>query len=700
LTDWRYIGTGPNSTATFNDDFPDDSVGNEGLEFDRYQPFPVVDLPRTGTCNVSGTAVVRTAGDNFNTAWAPGSRVIVNGIPASIYRVVSATQLETVESLGALSSVSFFLPDPLIQGQPLPAMWGPFIDSDGAIRFLACGATSQEGTLFITTGNDPDSAPAGVAGNEITSPSEPLMNGCVFDGRAWVFSNLRLFHVEIGSILDPNGNPQTAVRFQEVPNSRGLFARFGLTVTPQGIVFIASDGIYITNGGQPESLTGDLYPIFPHDGQVGVTTNGVAPPNFSLPNAMGLDYGDGFIKFWYVDTGGTRRTFVRQMTGGWISLDTYAAPIACHYYEEGRGLHSELGGGTDGRLYQLTGTTDGGTPITSQVRLGAFDADDSRAQKLFGDAIVDYTSAGNITATIGFDNYATLLASQTLAARAARVPQAVLDINTGLGQEANNITIDLVWTDPAAILYEWQPSYLLRPENSVLRVTEITDAGRAGPKFFYGVRIFADTLNVARTIKVQADNGVNGAFTDQEVVTGGPLTVRHDGSSWIDYAFDAPFMAHLVRLLPMDVPGLQNPWKLWGVEWLFDPAPPLATDYVSDFQTGDLRSFQHFRDGEFAYISSADVTLTLVLDNVVQPAYTLPNSNGTYKKFYLPFAPVKFKHVQYRFHSAAGFRLYRRGCWIRGKQWGPSYTLYGGHPGGYQQWNPFGEENALRGPVI
>jgi hypothetical protein len=794
LTDWRYVGTGPNTTATFNDDFPDDSIGNQGLEFDRYQPFPVVDLPRTGTCNVSGTSVTRTAGDLFNVNWAPGSRTIVNGVPASIYRVISTSLLETVENIGALSNVSFFLPDPLIQGQPLPAMWGPFIDSDGAIRFLACGATSQEGTLFVTTGNDPDSAPAGVAGNEITSPSEPLMNGCIFDGRAWVFSNLRLFHVTIGSILDVDQSPITAIRFQEVPNSRGLFARYGLCVTPQGIVFIASDGIYITNGGFPESLTDDLYPIFPHDGQPGVATGGVNPPDFSLPNAMGLDYGDGFVKFWYTDTGGVRRTLVRDMTaggrasldarltvvGGWVSLDTYAAPISCHYYEEGRGLHSELGGGTDGRLYSLTGTTDAGAvTITSQVRLGAFDGGDSRAQKLWGDAMLDYASAGNVTATIGFDNYITLLTAQTLGAKAARIPQAILDIPTisnGVGQEAVNITVDLVWTDPTAVIYEWQPAYLARPENVLRRVTDDDNLGYAGPKYIRGITIEADTLNVVKDVLIQGDTGTNGVMTTQ---AGTLSSIRHSGRARIDYAFATPFVAHLVRMLPNDT----DPFKLYDWQWVFDQYPPLdalitswtddgwdgpkwlegirltadtanlpvnvtiqydgetngpvisathngqvtidyafaspiiahnfrivpsgnirifkvewiwekeaplVTDYISQVATDEQKSFCHIRDGEFGYIATADITLTIVLDGT-DYTYILPHGSGLFRKFYLPFQPIKFKARQYKFHSSAGFRLYRKTCWMRMKPWGGQ---------AYQRVNAWGEDHATTNGAI
>jgi hypothetical protein len=684
LNVWRYIGTGPNATTTFNDDFPDDTVaGNSGLDFDKYQPFPVLDIPRTGTCTVSGTMITRTSGDSFNPAWAPGSLVIVNGVPSILYRVISASLLEVVDNLGALTSaVSFFIPDALIQGQPLPAMWGPFIDLDGAVRFLACGATNQEGTLFVTTGNDSDSAPADVIGNEITSPSEPLMNGCLFDGAAWVLSNKRMFRVNVGHDTGADNVVRTRIQAQDVPNSKGLYARFGICVAPEGIVFIGEDGIYISNGGEPKSLTNaDLYPLFPHDGQPGVVVNGINPPDYTQPNAMTLEFYDGVLYFDYLDTSAARRTLVRT-TVGWESLDVYGVGVARHYGEEGRGVRSMLLGGVDGRLYQLLGSTDAGTPISSIVRTGSMDMGDSRAEKLFGDVMVDANTTGaNVATIIGFDSYSTLLASQNVN-QAAR-GQQFLDIASGLGQEARNVALNFTWTAHGVELYEWAPSFDIRPIDTNLRRTLYTDLGRAGPKYFYGCRIKADTQNLLRSAEIQADNGINGVWANQAT---GPLIIQQNGESWVDYGFEIPFMAHLVRLLPTDA----NQWKLWNIEWLFDPCPPLVLDYVTDFETGDLWDFGHFRDGEVAYIATADITLTCRLDNV-DYTYTLPHGAGLYRKFYFPFQPIKFKHRRMSFHSSEPFRLYRRGSWVRGKPWAGQV---------YQRFNMFGEENANVGPTI
>jgi hypothetical protein len=55
---------------------------------------------------------------------------------------------------------------------------------------FACGGSLRPGTLYFTKGNNPDSAPD-TNQIEVTSPSEPLQNGCIVNGFAQVFSTDR-----------------------------------------------------------------------------------------------------------------------------------------------------------------------------------------------------------------------------------------------------------------------------------------------------------------------------------------------------------------------------------------------------------------------------------------------------------------------------------------------------------------------------
>lgn len=682
LNEWIYIGTQPNS-GSFTDMFADAAIQNyPRLEFDKFQPFPIADIPRTIVANVVGTAVQRVSGDTFNTSWGQGVDAIINSQPVTLFANPATTGfLQLYETLSNQTSVTMFIPEATILGQPMPALWGPFGEGEQGVRMFACGAPNEPGTLFWTNGNDPDSADE-VNRLEITTPSEPLMNGCIFDGRAWVMSNERMFLIDVQPNIETG---QALVRAQEIPNSKGLYARYGICVTPYGIAFIAADGIYLTSGGEPKSLTdGDLYPLFPHDGQAGATTNGIAPPNFVTPNSLRLEYSDGFLYFDFVDTGSNRRSLVmNMMVSGWQSYDVYGAPAVTHYSEEGRGVHSFLIGGNDGKLYQMTGTLDAGAAISSELKTGAFDAGDSRADKLWGDLIVDaFTNSQNVVAQLGFNNFATLAATQNV--NTASRLQTILGINSGVGTEARNIGIDLTWTEPLVVLYEWQPSFLVRPENTTIRVTDDDDLGWPGPKFIQGISIEADTLNVAKALLIQGDNGASGVMTTQANTLS---SITHNGRSRMEYSFAVPFIAHLVRVLPNDA----DQWKLYSWNWVWEMEPPLVTEYITQIMTNELQQFQHFRDAEIAFAGTADVTLTLVLDGTSY-TYTLAHNSGVLIKRYFALRPVKFKTVSYRFTSSAGFRLYKNSCWIRGKPWGDN--------GAYQRFNPFGAPHAIGAALI
>jgi len=685
LTDWIYLGTGPNTGVVFNDDFPDDAIAsNPRIDFGKFQPFPLSDIPRTGTCNVSGTSVSRTGGDTFNVNWAAGSQVIVNGVPATIYRVISTILLETVENLGTLGGVSFFIPDALIQGQPLPAMWGPFGEGIGGVFMFACGAPNEPGTLLWTNGNDPDSADEKNR-VEITSPSEPLMNGCVYDGRAYVWSTQRMWAVSMEP--DPLTNRLTA-RPNEIPNGKGLFARFALAVGPK-MWFIAQDGIYETVGAEPQLITSDLYPLFPHDGQPGAAVNGISPPDFSQPNSMDLNYADGMLYYDFVDLVGMRHTLVyNTLLSGW-SYDAYT-PMACtHYQEEGRGVRSVLLGGSDGRLYQFlqTALTDAGTPISCVLQTGAFDAGDFRAQKVWADLIVDYLSSIAITASAGFDNVPATTPLTNLAISASRTQQ-IEDLASGNGVQARNIILNLSWNGQAS-LFGWEPSWLPRPEDSALRATDMDDLGYDGAKFVQGIVIEADTSNVVKSILIQADTGVNGIMATQ---TGALTTIQHNGRSEQAYSFATPFIAHLVRILGND----SDPWKLFKWRWVFEPSPELVTDWITQPTTLDGEGFMHIREVQIAHISTANLTFSIITDDgtnaPITDTYTINHGNGVYKKTYIVTRDRKFKSVTFKLVSAAGFRVFQKDIEVRFRSWGQS--------GGYNIVKPFGDISRVKGAAI
>jgi len=365
ITSWKYIGSTNNAAtpAPLNDDYADSDIVNaQNLDFDNFQPFPTIDVPHSGTCDVVGTHVKRTAGDNFNTSWAPGSIININGIDCLMYAQPSSTTVLSVNNgLGSLFGAAWYTKQPTLLANPLPAMWGPM---NGFL--FACGDSYQPGVLYETKGNNPDSAPD-VNQQEITSPSEPLMNGCMYDGRAFVFSSDRMFAIYMDT---SQPNPFT---INEVPNGKGLYSTWGICSGPR-IWFLGRDGIYETSGGEPVSITAkDLYLLFPHDNIAGVpVTLGSAtflPPDMTQLAALRLSYADSHVKFDYIDTNGDHATIVYNTLLGVWGVDSYAYGAVTHYAEEGNGVHSGLIGGTDGFVYHEEGTQDDGTDFASEIRM-------------------------------------------------------------------------------------------------------------------------------------------------------------------------------------------------------------------------------------------------------------------------------------------------------------------------------------------
>lgn len=568
LNDWRYLGTSENSAApTFNDDFPDDTILNSTLlDFENFQPFIVADIPRSGVCNVTGTMVSWVSGDQFSLKLAEGTQIIINGVPQIVYATpASATRLEIVESAGTLTSVTFTIPSGTLIAQPLPAMWGPYGGGFTGVFMFGCGDSRQAGTLFWTRGNNPD-AVATSGQLELTSGSEQLMNGGLYDGRPFVFSSERQWFVY------PNFGGPSDFTAQEVANSKGLFARYGLVVGPK-IWFVSKDGIYETEGGQPQSITNNsLYPLFPHDGQPGRVTNGIQPPDFTQPDLMRLSYSDGLLYYDYKDLAGSFHTLCYDTYGNKWMLDEYTPAATYHYSREGRGVHELLVLGSDGKLYTSGGTSDAGSAIACQVRTLADNADDTRAKKDFGDLIVDANTAGvSATLTVGLDNYSSTLTPLVMSNAARGL--TIAEVN----QLAVNLAIDLTWSSTLAApkFYEWQPSFIVRPEDVKKRPLDWTDAGYSGTKEIRGVIIDCDTGGATKTVELQRDGGT--VATTLSIVAGTRQRVVFAVT---------PFEALTLRLNPTDT----GSWRVYSVDWIFERRPDTAAIYSEWTDAGDPRA--------------------------------------------------------------------------------------------------------------
>lgn len=666
LPEWHLVGISPNS-GTFTDSYRDEVVsGNFGLDEDNFQPFPVADAPHRGICNVRGTEVERVSGDDFDLRWARGSEIIIDGIPNSLYTSPrTGDRISLEESAGTLNNVSFLLRSPTLMAQALPALWGPY-SVGGLVFMFSC----KDGFLYFTKANNPDSAPEENQ-IEVTSPQEPLVGGCVHDGQAYVFSTERMFRII------PSFSETTAFEVQELPTGKGLVAPWALCVD-ELIYFVSRDGIYMTNGTEIKSLTdGDLYPLFPHDGQAGVAAGGYSPPDFSVAHALRLAAGDGLVKFTSQDATLTRQTWVFDTrTKAWMSQDTYTPPVVCHYWDEGAlsGTTTETRervGGTDGRVYTANrALNDNGSPITSIVRTGCLDFGDSRAEKLFGDIMIDHS--GTITVTPGYNNFLNTLGNQTLTTGIFARAQSIYDVEGGAGFQAKNLALSITSTDPFMILHEWQPSYVPRPEDSKLRWTDFHNDGQAGAKFLQGLVLTANTKGTTRTVRVEGDGGV--LIATLQVLHNGYVTKAYPGAgdTW------TPTITHMMRLVPQDA----GQWEIFDVKWVWDPAPELATKWQTQGTTHDFYDFQHIRRIWLAVQSTTDVTLLLNIDGT-DYTYVIPSTGGAYRKVELPVQARKGKLWTYTFTSSQPFRLFSRDTVVEVHGWGED--------GPYKKMQPFGD---------
>lgn len=572
---WRLVLSIPVS-QTGTDNLADNlALAGEVLEFDNFQPFPSEDITRQGGCNTTGNLVTWTVGpQNFNPRWPDGTAIVINGKVYQILGQPTTTLMLITPSAGNQAGAAWIVSGATLLAQNVPYVWGPYgLGSQGAVIF-GCGDPNRPGFLLWTKGNNADSAPSQNS-LEVTSPSEPLQNGCIYDGTPYVWSTDRLFRIY------PSINQPGQFTVQEVPNSKGLLSPWAFAIGP-ALWAIGKDGIYETKGGEPVSITDeDLYPIFPHEGQAAFASgSGIGAVNTSAgPGTLRLCYYDKMLYFDYPEIGtGKTVTLVFDTINRtwWQDLYYNGAGKTVHFPEEGKDTHSVIiaNSGVTNSLFYHSGVDDAGTPIQCTVGTGYLDQGDSRSNKLYGDQLMRVNAAGSVTGfTVTIDGDAGLTAivpATPIAASTSGLQSVVLDVNAGLGLLAKNIGLLVTWQSTTALpaIFEWMPSYVGKPPDTLKLATDWTDDGTPGAKFLRGVIIEADTGGVARTAQIQYEAAAVGAT----------ITVNHSGQLEMPYGF-APFVGHEFRVVPTDA----NSWRLFKVTYIWDAYPEFSTIIPEDF---------------------------------------------------------------------------------------------------------------------
>jgi hypothetical protein len=559
LLEWTYLTTTPVNDSGLLDTFSDEDLLTNPQEGQtNFQPFPVVDSPKSGTCNVAGCIVSYVSGNPFDIRWAPGTSIQISGRYYTILRVhddeVHGLDIELVESAGSGTGLSWRVPEPVLLGQPLPVI----VEWDG--RMWGLGDFRNPGMLYFTNKNNPDGTSESYK-LELTTSSDPLQNAVVYNSRLFVFSSEKA--VEI--LPDGRGGYQHI----DIPVGRGLFSRWALAVGPR-IWFLSKDGIYETDGGWSIAIDTPIRTLLPQEGVAGSGVEGVLGGVDMRPETatkLRLCYDDNYLYFCYPEQQTDERrvlTYIaRAEKPGWWA-DKYAPGAVFMHGEEGSGVNTTLVGTVNSVVCEIGGTSDNGNPIPSRVITQSRDQGNQRSEKLYGDLTVDLAPGGlTVSAQPLLNNAQQTLAATAITGSARR--QSYIDLDSGRGVEARNIGLALSWSGATGLtrLYRWESSYHMRPEDSVLRATEYADEGFAGPKYVRGFILEADTDGQNRTFRLEYDGG-------QLIQT---FSANHNGRTKKVYSIATPVPAYLVRIRPTD----QSSWKIYSVQYIKDDYPDLST---------------------------------------------------------------------------------------------------------------------------
>lgn len=672
LNDFRLVGSIDNDGSSYTDTSSDRLIADNALAgryegqgavdavFDFYKPFAILDKPKKGTCDVVGTKWVWKTGDKLNITYPRGTQIIINGKANKFYSSPADDQhVELENDMGALTNVVFELKAPLLTGQPLPVVFGPFGEGNFGLIIFGIGDKNAAGTLYWLDGNSPDTM-SDLNSLEITSPSEPLMSGVMYDGYGQVYTTRRSF-----TLIPTYNGEQFGFIARENANSRGIFCRTGLTVGRNYIYFLSenADGIYRVQGnGNPESITAvGMDNLFYNNGKapsqiVLVDGTTIDPPDFTAVDDIRLFYTKDYLYFRFKDIAGKDRCLVfDDRINDWISYDTFPNDkINVFYHEESESTTQVLAGINNGVAKFATAPATSFEDATAvRVLPFTFDAGDARLIKLFKEAVINV-----IPGTFGL-SYKVMFDFNSLSATYAGQPgvarqEYIVDIEFGHGRHARNVTIRYDWLLRSGTkLIEQKIYFIPQGDDTKDRASDIENGGDLGAKLWQGVVIQANTYGVDKELRY---------FDDQEIERA-LITINTPKMQTVSRAFDIPFISHTIKRISFDAVK----WVPLQEVYVFDKEPESATVWEGEFNTSDLAGLLLIKRFGIAYRSTAAITFRLFSMDSTEEIYSLPSSAGLWHKEFFFARQQKTEGYKYRLESEEPVRFYKKDCeiWIK-----------------------------------
>lgn len=278
--------------------------------------------------------------------------------------------------------------------RPLPFVWGPAFNP---ARLLGCGDPDRPDAVYFSNPGNADQWGVG-QWVDVSAPSDQMINGCVYNTRVFAFSKEKMFEMIAGL---PGGATITPF---PTPCSRGLISPWGLwprgSASCRAIYFVAKDGVYMTTGGQEQSIVdGDIKPLFPTQDGPGRSVEGYQAVDVERIEDIRLGFHNDELYFIYRGTLGDMQMLIYDQQKQRWRAGSYPVSIATIYSEEAGPASSLLMADTAGSMYTTaTGTADilqaSSPDIQVVIRTGAFDQGMSLNQKEYANVIFDIDPGG------------------------------------------------------------------------------------------------------------------------------------------------------------------------------------------------------------------------------------------------------------------------------------------------------------------
>lgn len=696
LNDFRILGTLSNDGSSYIDESSDGLIadnqlagrkeGNTNAVFDYYKPFAFIDVPKRGTCDVNGTIFKWKTGDKLNTSYPRGTLITIKGKtnwfytnPSSTGAANAAEKIELEKDMGALVDVEFECLEPLLTGQPLSTILGPFGEGNFGLFYFGL----REGTLYWLDGNSPGTM-SDLNSREITSPSEPLIAGVMYDGLPYVWTSRKSFQ-----IIPSYDGEQFSFIGRENANSRGLFSQWAITAGRDYIYHLTenADGIVrIQGNGNPQYITEGISNLFYNNGKapsVSQLVDGteIFPPDFTLIEHLRFFAVRDYVFFRFRDTQGKDRCLVfDEKSNDWISYDVYINDkINGIYFEEKESSSVILAGIPDG-VAQFSNTGIYEVLQLAKVVPFTFDGGDSETIKEFKEEVLS-ADEGTLGLTVrnyynnGDSNDPFITIAGDVSHKRKRFINSLQDID-GIGVLARNITPIFEWLVTSEVkLYENTIYFLSQSDEIVDLSGDVEFSGDIGERLWQGIVIRANTYGEDKQLDFYNDQGELKAS----------VIINCDGFKTIAKSFDQPFISHTIKRTSVD-----------GITWIpdkevyvFDPEPESAQVWEGEFNLSDLTGLIQMKRMGIAYRSNADATITLNFDDGTTQEYSLPNSSEDWHKEFFYLTSKKWKACKYRIEAEAGgkTRLYRK----HSEVWMRSFNAQEG----FQPMHPFGGDSNI-----